>query len=59
MNLGLMVCHSHLMIVSAFNDADWAGCLDDWRSIIGLRFFLVVTSFQGVPGSKVLSHDQA
>ena len=31
--LGLKLCKSDSMLVSAFSDADWAGCPDDRRSI--------------------------
>jgi hypothetical protein len=31
-NTGLRFCRSSLLDVSIFTDADWAGCVDDWRS---------------------------
>jgi histone deacetylase 1/2 len=40
LNLGLKFRPSHSMIVSAFSDADWAGCPDDRRSTGGFAVFL-------------------
>lgn len=40
MRLGLMIRRSKDMMVSAFADADWAGCLDDRKSIGGFAVFL-------------------
>jgi hypothetical protein len=39
-NLGLNIRRSNSMIVSAFSDADWAGCVDDRRSTGGFAVFL-------------------
>jgi histone deacetylase 1/2 len=39
-NLGLRIGNSRTMIVSAFSDADWAGCVDDRRSTGGFAVFL-------------------
>jgi hypothetical protein len=36
----LKIGASKSMIVSAFSDADWAGCVDDWRSTGGFAMFL-------------------
>ena len=38
-NLGLRFGVSRSMIVSAFSDADWAGCVDDRRSTGGFAVF--------------------
>jgi histone deacetylase 1/2 len=38
--LGLKICKSRSMMVSAFSDADWAGCVDDRRSTGGFAVFL-------------------
>ena len=38
--LGLKLCKSDSMLVSAFSDADWAGCPDDRRSTGGFAVFL-------------------
>ncbi|XP_066385230.1 uncharacterized protein [Miscanthus floridulus] len=38
--LGLKIGPSKSMLVSAFSDADWAGCVDDRRSIGGFVVFL-------------------
>jgi len=38
--LGLNIRRSKLMTVSAFSDADWAGCVDDRRSTGGFAVFL-------------------
>jgi histone deacetylase 1/2 len=40
LNLGLKIGVSKSMIVSAFSDADWAGCVDDQRSTSGFVVFL-------------------
>jgi histone deacetylase 1/2 len=40
MNLGLRIVKSKSMMVSAFSDADWAGCVDDRRSTGGFAVFL-------------------
>jgi len=40
LNLGLKVRPSQSMMVSAFSDADWAGCPDDRRSTGGFAVFL-------------------
>jgi histone deacetylase 1/2 len=37
---GLKIRRSQSMMVSAFSDADWAGCLDDRRSTGGFVVFL-------------------
>uniref|UniRef100_A0A8R7Q6X9 Reverse transcriptase Ty1/copia-type domain-containing protein n=1 Tax=Triticum urartu TaxID=4572 RepID=A0A8R7Q6X9_TRIUA len=37
---GLKLCKSDSMLVSAFSDADWAGCPDDRRSTGGFAVFL-------------------
>lgn len=37
---GLKICKSASMIVSAFSDADWPGCVDDRRSTRGFAVFL-------------------
>jgi hypothetical protein len=38
--MGLQITKSPSMLVSRFSDADWAGCLDDRRSIGGFAIFL-------------------
>lgn len=38
--LGLKIRKSKSMMVSSFSDADWAGCVDDRRSIGGFAVFL-------------------
>nr|ABF94964.1 retrotransposon protein, putative, Ty1-copia subclass [Oryza sativa Japonica Group] len=38
--LGLKLCKSKSMLVSAYSDADWAGSLDDRRSTGGFAVFL-------------------
>jgi histone deacetylase 1/2 len=40
LNLGLKIGNSKTMRVSAFSDADWAGCVDDRRSTGGFAVFL-------------------
>lgn len=40
MNQGLKIHISQSATVSAFSDADWAGCLDDQRSTSGFAVFL-------------------
>ncbi|XP_066317652.1 uncharacterized mitochondrial protein AtMg00810-like [Miscanthus floridulus] len=39
-NTGLKISKSNSMIISAFSDADWAGCVDDRRSTGGFAVFL-------------------
>jgi histone deacetylase 1/2 len=39
-NLGLKISPSKSMLVSAFSDADWAGCVDDRRSTGGFAVYL-------------------
>jgi histone deacetylase 1/2 len=39
-NIGLKIGRSSSLLVSAFSDADWAGCLDDRRSTGGFAVFL-------------------
>ena len=39
MATGLKICRSSSSLVSAFSDADWAGCLDDRRSTGGFAVF--------------------
>ena len=39
-NIGLKLCKSSSTTVSAFSDADWAGCPDDRRSTGGFAIFL-------------------
>jgi hypothetical protein len=38
--MGLKIRKSDSMLVSAFSDADWAGCVDDRRSTGGFAVFL-------------------
>jgi hypothetical protein len=38
--LGLKICKSTSCLVSAFLDADWAGCLDDRRSTWGFAVYI-------------------
>jgi histone deacetylase 1/2 len=38
-NVGLLIHRTRSMIVSAFSDADWAGCVDDRRSTGGFVVF--------------------
>ncbi|WVZ51496.1 hypothetical protein U9M48_002640 [Paspalum notatum var. saurae] len=38
--LGLKICKSDSMLVSAYSDAIWAGCMDDRRSTGGFAVFL-------------------
>nr|AAK55460.1 putative gag-pol polyprotein [Oryza sativa Japonica Group]AAP54977.1 retrotransposon protein, putative, Ty1-copia subclass [Oryza sativa Japonica Group] len=38
--LGLKISKSNSLLVSAFSDADWAGCLDDRRSTGGFAVFI-------------------
>jgi histone deacetylase 1/2 len=40
LNMGLKIGKSTSMLVSAFSDADWAGCVDDRRSTGGFAVFL-------------------
>jgi hypothetical protein len=37
---GLQIWHFASTMVSAFSDADWAGCTDDWKSTGGFAVFL-------------------
>jgi histone deacetylase 1/2 len=39
-SLGLKLVKSNSMMVSAFSDADWAGCIDDRRSTEGFAVYL-------------------
>lgn len=39
-DLGLKIKKSKSMMVSAFSDADWAGCVDDRKSTRGFAIFL-------------------
>lgn len=38
--MGLKIRKSGSLLVSAFSDADWAGCPNDWRSTGGFAVFL-------------------
>jgi hypothetical protein len=38
--VGLKIAKNRSLLVSAFSDADWAGCLDDIRSTCGYAVFL-------------------
>ena len=38
--LGFKICRSSSSLITAFSYADWAGCLDDWRSTGGFAVFL-------------------
>jgi hypothetical protein len=38
-NLGLIFKRSSSILVSAFSDADWAGCVDDRRSTGGFAVY--------------------
>jgi hypothetical protein len=40
LGLGLRICKSMSMLISAFSDADWAGCPDDRRSTGGFAVYL-------------------
>ena len=40
MGLGIKIVKSPSMLVSAYSDADWAGCPDDRRSTGGFAVFL-------------------
>jgi hypothetical protein len=40
LGMGLNIRHSSSTMVSAFSDADWAGCTDDRKSIGGFAVFL-------------------
>jgi histone deacetylase 1/2 len=39
-DMGLRICKSPSTLVSAFSDADWAGCSDDRRSTCGFAVYL-------------------
>jgi hypothetical protein len=39
LNIGLKLCKSSSLILSAFSDADWAGCSDDHKSTGGFAIF--------------------
>jgi hypothetical protein len=39
MSFGLTFLKSHSTLLSAFSDADWAGCVDDRRSTGGFAVF--------------------
>ena len=39
-HIGLTFSKSSSFLLSAFSDADWAGCLDDRRSTLGFAIFL-------------------
>ena len=47
------------MLVSAYSDTNWAGCLDDRKSKGGLLFFLALTRCLGQLESKLLYQDLA
>ncbi|WVZ96931.1 hypothetical protein U9M48_042510, partial [Paspalum notatum var. saurae] len=51
-NLGLKICKSSSMLVNGYSNADWAGCLDDKRSIGGFAIFLRIILFHGMPRNK-------
>jgi hypothetical protein len=53
MEIGLKICKSPSLLVSAFSDADWAGDRDDRRSTGGFAYFWDLISFLGVLGSKL------
>jgi hypothetical protein len=38
--IGLSICWSNSLLMSAYSDADWVGCLDDRRSTGGFAVFL-------------------
>jgi hypothetical protein len=38
--IGLSICRSNSLLMSAYSDADWVGCLDDRRSTGGFVVFL-------------------
>jgi hypothetical protein len=38
--VGLKITRSNSVLVSAFSDADWAGCSDDRRSTGGFAVFV-------------------
>ena len=40
LTMGLKIRKSNSTLVSAFSDADWAGCVDDRRSTGGFAVFL-------------------
>jgi hypothetical protein len=40
LDMGLQIVKSSSMLVSGFSDDDWAGCIDDRRSIGGFAIFL-------------------
>ena len=53
---GLKIKRSNSILVSAFSDADWAGCVDDRRSTSGFAVFLG-SNHPGVQESKRQYHD--
>jgi histone deacetylase 1/2 len=59
MTFGLTFVKSNSTLVSAFSDADWAGCADDRRSTGGLQCSLVPTLFLGVQRNRQQFLDQA
>jgi histone deacetylase 1/2 len=58
-NLGLRFSKSPSMLVSAFSDADSAGCPDDRRSTGGFAIFLVLILYPGVQENKLRFLDLA
>jgi histone deacetylase 1/2 len=54
-DIGLTFMRSNSTLVSAFSDADWAGCVDDRRSTV--LFSLGRISSHGVQRSKRQSQD--
>jgi hypothetical protein len=44
LDMDLRIVKSPSMLMSGFSDADWAGCVDDRRSIGGFAIFLRVQS---------------
>jgi histone deacetylase 1/2 len=59
MGLGLWIRNNPSTLVSAFSDADWAGCPDDRRSKRGFAVYLGPTLCHGVQGNNPLYQDQA
>jgi hypothetical protein len=43
--LSLKIVKNSSLLVRAFSDADWAGCLDDRKSTGGYAVFLGATSY--------------